>query len=119
MAHFDKYDPYSGGFRGPLAFKIEKADVGKPIAVGVNANGQIIKGNGNANMLGVVIGHSPKNIGDIIDVMTHGEIVEMTGVTAGTRLYGFDDGSINATKTGTPLGFTIEKERFVVRVGQK
>ena len=29
MAHFDKYDPYSGGFRGPLAFKIEKADVGK------------------------------------------------------------------------------------------
>ena len=107
MAHFDKYDPYSGGFRGPLAFKIEKADVGKPIAVGVNANGQIVKGNGNANMLGVIIGHNPKNI------------VEMTGVTAGTRLYGFDDGSINATKTGTPLGFTIEKERFVVRVGQK
>lgn len=124
MARYDKYDPLSGGFRAPVAGAWASADLAKPFAVGLNASGQVVKGAGNSGILGVLIVTSVKAAGDIVDVMTHGEIVEATladgttALTAGTAYYGVPaDGTLSATATANKkVGHTVEATRLVVRV---
>lgn len=119
MARYDKYNPMSGGFRAPLAFSVASSDVGKIFAVGLDANGKAVKGAGNSGIKGAYIADEPKAIGDIADVMTDGEIVDNTGLTAGTSYYGVSaDGTVNTTNTGTYLGHTVEATRLVVRVAR-
>lgn len=82
MARFDKYDPKSGGFRAPLGFNTVNADLGVPWAVGLDANGRVVKG--GTPIVGVMVLTKNKSIGDIVDVMTNGEMVEVGGGAAGT-----------------------------------
>jgi hypothetical protein len=54
--------------------------------------------------------------------MTSGEIANFTlqnqsAAAAGTRYFGVAaDGTFSTTATGTPLGFTVEATRLVVRL---
>lgn len=141
MARYDKYDPYSGGFRAPLAADWLLADVGKPFGVGLNSQGQIVKGNGATGIKGVLVLTRVHRVSEgPVDVMTQGEITEF-GPTAATPGVGFGVAATNyisnsagviAAGNGTvtaagPLavtgaasaaliGCTVENTRLVVRV---
>jgi len=122
MARYDKYDPKDGGFRAKLAANWTSADAGKVWAVGLDANGRVVKGAGNTGILAALVINRAMNAGEVVDCMTDGEIVEMTtqagaALTAGTRYFGVAaSGDFNTTGTGTPLGFTVEATRLVVRL---
>lgn len=53
---------------------------------------------------------------DVVDVMQDGEIVELTGLAAGTAYYGLANGDGVATTNTLPkVGWTVEATRMVVR----
>jgi hypothetical protein len=60
--------------------------------------------------------------GDIVDVMTNGEIVDLagsgiTGLAAGQPIYTTAAGDLTNVATGnTKIGYTVEADRLVVRV---
>lgn len=126
MARIDKYDPKSGGFRAALAADRAATpgaigDADGPIGVGLDANGRVVAGAGNTGVVGVLVLTQNKVAGDIVDIMTDGELVEAGG-TAGTTYYA--DGGTGALGTaapaaganGTRVGRTVEAGRLVVRV---
>ena len=125
MARYDKYDPISGGFRAPLNADWAVADYGVPIGVGLTATGRVVKGAGATGVLGVlvvdgrveagVVKSQPKKAGDIVDVMTQGEIVDVASLNAGTAYVANTTTGALATATGTYVGFTVEASRLVVR----
>ncbi len=145
MARYDKYEPYSGGFRGVLAADFgytagkpdrTHVDLGKPFAVGLNATGQIVKGAGVTGIKGVMVLTMPHRAGDVADVMTSGEILEW-GTTAGVAgvagmnyygitgtgavVAGTSAGGTTQPATSVPLGYTAEVTttkgaRFICRV---
>jgi hypothetical protein len=116
MARFDKYNPVSGGFRAPLnASYTGSANV---VGVGINGSGKVVVGAGVTGVIGVICSPLSKNAGDIIDVMTDGEIVQ-AGLVAGT-LYTVNttSGAVASTApsaTQTPVGWTVEADRLIVR----
>lgn len=141
-ARYDKYEPISGGFRAPLAADLTFDAAGHfgPKAVSLNASGQVVVGTaGQSGGVGVLIknvplypslGNVPGQInaavpvggkaGNIVDVMTDGEIVTVPGLAAGTTYYAAADGSLTATAPGAgvngyKVGHTVEADRLVVR----
>lgn len=149
MSRYDKYDPKVGGFRAPLAANFgytaslpdrAHVDLKKLFAAGMNTSGQIGKfgSAGFTLLVGVIILTSPKAAGDIVDVMTAGEIVELKSaelnvagvggaLTAGQQLYAdpaATTGVVTTTVTAArKIGFTVElvaatgSARLIVRVG--
>jgi hypothetical protein len=114
MARIDKYDPVSGGFRAPLNASFTGAAA--PLGVGLNSSGRLVAGAGQTGIMGVVC--SPRNhaAGEVIDVMTDGELVEFGGV-AGTTYYAHaSTGVISSTPSVYRVGATVEADRLVVRV---
>lgn len=117
MRRIDKYEPYAGGFRAPLAEDFEITS--NPVGVGLDPNGRVVVG-GDLPIVGVIC--PPENMfaGDVVDVMTAGEIVDVEGLTAGTII------TANATtgvisdaapsSTEIQIGVTVEATRLVVRV---
>lgn len=126
MSRIDKYEPMGGGFRAPLNAAISATDVGKVQAVTLNASGRAVVGGGAAiaDIKGVICPVRAMSVGDIIDVMTDGEIVEFTDTaggasTAGTSYFAaFATGAVSTTNTGAYIGHTVEVGRLVVRVGR-
>lgn len=129
MARFDKYNGHVGGFRAPLdaatvAGLAPTGDVGKVWAVGLSASGRVVKGAGATGILGVICPVRPMAAGEMIDVMTDGEIADFTlqaggAAAAGTRYFGVAaSGDYNTTNTGTRIGWTVEAGRLIVRVGR-
>lgn len=138
MARYDKYNPVGGGFRAPLSFAIVTADLGVVIGVGLNASGQVVRGAGNTGIKGVMCPDKTMAIGEPIDVMTDGEIVEMTigasgaAVTMAAGTTYFVDGATGAIAAGTGvatqtgpatansarIGNTVEATRLIVRVAR-
>jgi hypothetical protein len=138
MARYDKYDPFNGGFRAFLAADwapgaanasdpLNPANWNKVQPVSLNANGAVVFGSaGHTGVVGVCIVSDDKKAGDVVDVMTSGEIVEfndgkqyVTAPTAGTEYYApLATTTINTTATGTYLGYTVEPDRLVVRVAR-
>jgi len=121
MPRYDKYEPKGGGFRAPLAADWAAAD-GAIVAVGLDNQGRVVPGAGTTGIVGVcVLVKTNKKAGNIVDVMTDGEIVE-AGLAAGTIYAGVDaDGTIvdGAPGTGeTRIGFTVEANRLVVRAAR-
>lgn len=114
---YDKYDPISGGFRVPLADDMDAADT--PIGVGLDSSGEVVPGAGQTGVIGVVCLTKDKKAGDIVDVMTSGEIADAAGIAAGTIVTAnttsgvISDGAASATQT--PVGFTAEASRLIVR----
>lgn len=120
MARYDKYEPIAGGFRAPLAANFLDADLGVALGVGLNANGQVVKGAGTVGVVGVLVLTKALKAGDIVDVMTDGEILEFGG-TPGTVYNSAATGVITAGAAGatpagsTRVGHTVEGNRLVVR----
>lgn len=87
MSRYDKYEPYAGGFRAPLAADFaytasnpdkNHADLSKLFAVAENASGQIVKfGSAATAFVGVMILTEPKSAGTPVDIMTDGQIVDL------------------------------------------
>jgi hypothetical protein len=122
MSRFDKYDPVSGGFRAPLLAAITATDIGKIQAVSINTSGQVVIGGAaETAVMGLIVAQKAFAAGDMIDVMTHGEIVEATmtagtAFTAGAIVYAHLAGTVDATSTsGKVVGKMIELDRMVVR----
>jgi len=123
MSRFDKYGPVVGGFRVPLNAAILAANVGKIQGVSVNTSGKaIIGGSAAGAIVGLICAVRPMAAGDIIDVMTAGEIAEATmtagtAFTAGALVYVHLDGTVDNTATlGVIVGKMIQLDRMVVRV---
>lgn len=133
-ARIDKYEPLTGGTRAPLNAATVVGDLGVLFGVGLNANGRVVKGAGNTGIIGVLCNSSAKNAGAIVDVAQDCDIVELPGLVAGT-VYWADGvtgllaagivgtGAIPASGTGSTagsqrIGFTVEADRLVVRVGK-
>jgi hypothetical protein len=86
--------------------------------VGINGTGKVVVGGGITGVIGVICTPTSKNAGDIIDVMTDGEIVNAglvagTLYTANTTTGVLSSGAPSATQT--PVGWTVEADRLVVR----
>ena len=140
--HYDKYEPLAGGFRAPLAANLTFDAAGSfgPKAVSLDANGRVVVGTaGQSGGVGVLVKNVPMtpnlgNIagqvnagvpiggkaGDIVDVMTNGEIVLDEDLVAGTAYYAEADGDLTATApaegvAGYHVGHTVEATRLVVR----
>lgn len=115
---YDKYDPISGGFRAPLAADMDAADT--PIGVGLDSSGEVDPGEGQTGVIGVVCLTRDMKAGDIVDVMTDGEIADAAGIAAGTVVTAntttgvISDGDASASQIA--VGFTAEASRLIVRV---
>jgi len=124
VGRYDKYDPISGGFRARLAANWA-ADPGEPVGVGLNSSGKVVPGAGNSGIVGVVIVVSPVNgptqdkAGDVVDVMTDGEILEVDdlSIAAGTAVFAANSSGALDDTGDVAIGFTVEADRLVVRVG--
>lgn len=139
MSRYDKYNNISGGFRAPAnaAWTATSGpsgvtDLYRVTGVQLNGSGRLVRATSVTAACGVVIAHGPKNAGDILDVMTDGEIVEIdandiqggTAPTAGTKYYlDVTAGRLTATAPGAGVngfyvGQTVEATRLVVRCQQ-
>lgn len=135
MSRYDKYDPKDGGFRAALAndqTALEGAvgDADAPVGVALDANGLVVTlGDAAANtgIVGVLALPRDLNAGDVVDVMTDGEIVEFGGV-AGTEYFvdlttgaissNPDAGGAAGSGAGHKIGHTVEAGRLVVRLAR-
>lgn len=139
MSRYDKYNPISGGFRAALnaawtatSGPAGVSDLNRILCVGINGSGRIVKATTALTAAGIMIVHvTPRGIADVMDVMTHGEVVEISGTdmqsgvapVAGDRLYLDATASRLATTApgagvnGFYVGQVIEAGRLVVRCG--
>ncbi|MGE3487438.1 MAG: hypothetical protein AB7L09_22180 [Nitrospira sp.] len=117
IARYDKYQPVAGGFRAPLAAAVTATSgagltnqVAVPLGVGLNSSGQVVVGAGATGIIGVLVVDSAKAAGDVVDVMTAGEIVDLdeTAFDPGATYYGAAAGGVlSTTNTGRRVGFTV------------
>ncbi len=133
MSRIDKVIAGHGNFRAPLLAAYgftanlpdkDHADIGKVVAVSLDANGRVVRGTaGAAGFKGVICLGEPKGAGEIVDVMQIGEIVEFTtaagaAAASGTNYTSNADGTYGTTVPGAAnfkIGFTVEATRLVVR----
>lgn len=141
-ARYDKYEPLAGGFRAALAADLTFSASGAfgPKGVSLDTNGHVVVGTaGQSGCVGLVVKNVPLypnlgsvagavnaavaiggKAGNVVDIMTHGEIIVPTGLVAGTAYYIASDGSLTATAPGAGVdgwlaGWTVEATRLVVR----
>lgn len=142
MARYDKYNPVSGGFRAVLAadFDPGTANTADPLnpqnfnkvfPCVLNASGAILAPAAATydKFMGVFIVSGPRRIaGDVLDVMTAGEIVDFDdgkygGVVAGQAWYAdpltglliSTLGTVTAATNYFYVGRTVEPGRLIVR----
>lgn len=136
MSRYDKYNPVSGGFRAALASAWNATsgpsgvtDLNRVLVVGLNGSGRVVKATSATAALGILILTGAKAAGDVVDVMTHGEVIDLDGndiqggvaVAAGTKVYW--DTTASRLTSATPadavagflVGWTVEAGRLVVR----
>jgi len=82
MSRYDKYDPMNGGYRAPLAADFLSANLEKILGVGHDSVGRCVIGAGQSGVTGVLVLTKARKAGEIIDIMTSGEIIEF-GPTVG------------------------------------
>lgn len=123
MARIDKYDFNAGGFRAPLAADQVKTDgalgtATGPLGVGLDTSGRVVLGAGNTGVVGALVLTENKKAGDIVDVMTAGEITDAGGVAGTNYTANTTTGIVSsAAASGTQIriGHTVEVGRLVVR----
>jgi len=138
MSRYDKYGPVTGGFRAPLnaAWTLTSGpssatDLFRVTGVMLNGSGRLVRATSAIACVGIIIAHGAKAAGEVADVMTNGEVVELdlndlqaaTAPVAGTKYY-LDTTAARLTATapvaGTNafyIGTTVEAARLVVRCG--
>lgn len=82
MSRYDKYDPKNGGYRSPLASDWLADNIERILGVGHDSQGRTVVGAGQSGVTGVIVLTKARKAGEIIDVMTSGEIIEF-GPSAG------------------------------------
>lgn len=127
MARIDKYEPYAGGYRAPMAATWPDSDKGKLYGVGHNSSGQLVKGAGVTGITAVWVMTKIVPAGKIGDPMTAGHVIEF-GPTAGvpgvnfgvpgTVYYSDAAGAITSTKADgcVRIGHTVDGSSLIVRV---
>lgn len=131
MGRYDKYDPKVGGFRATLAADFPAASVEKVLGVGLDSNGRVVVGAGQTGVLGLLVLTKARKAGEVVDIMTSGEIVEfgpsdaesVPGTDfgdAGTVYYCDANGLVTDTNADGSLrvGHTVEGQRLIVRCEQ-
>jgi hypothetical protein len=121
MAKYDKYEPRAGGFRATLAADLTKTSAGNPIGVGLNSSGQVVPGAGNSGIQGVLCTTKDMKAGDVVDVMTSGEVTDcVSPIVAGTLITAdTTTGALGVTAASASkiaIGFAAEAARLIVRV---
>ena len=139
MSRYDKYDPKDGGFRAPLnaawtatSGPTAVTDLNRILVVALNGTGKIIKATTALMAVGLVIVTKAMAAGEVVDVMTDGEIAELdlndlqaaTAPVAGTKYY-LDTTAARLVANAAPtagtnyfyVGTTVEATRLVVRSG--
>lgn len=131
MSRYDKYDPKNGGYRAPLAADFDPTDRERALGVGHDADGRVVVGAGESGVTGVLVLTKARKAGEIVDVMTSGEIIEFGPTTgepgvdfgeAGTVYYAAANGDIAAGDPAAPpaggvrVGHTVRGQRLIVRV---
>jgi len=124
VSRFDKYEPRVGGFRAKLNAALLAADVGKIRGVSINSSGRVVIGAAaETQIVGLICPVRPMAVGEPIDVMTSGEIVECLK-TAGTAFVAGDivtvaiSGDVGSTAVGAgfkAVGHMVELDRMIVR----
>ena len=135
MARYDQVEPHVGIVRAPLAAALTFDANGEfgPRAVSLDANGRVVVGTaGQSGIAGVLVKNVPMvpagrfsaaqtvnnwmggRAGDVVDIMTQGQIVDVVGLPAGSAIYADADGVLSTTATGTRVGYTVEASRLVV-----
>lgn len=139
LSRFDKTNAQVGNFRAPLnaawnatSGPTAATDLNRVTAVALNGSGRVIRATTALMCVGIIIVNQPMAAGDIIDVMTFGEIVELaaadlqaaTAPVAGTKYYAdLTAGRLVANAAPTAgtnyfyVGTTVESTRLVVRAG--
>jgi hypothetical protein len=126
MARIDKYNGVVGGFRARLGFTPLSTEVGDIIAVAINGSGLAVKATA-LNAEGVIVLSSLLALNDPVDVMTDGEVVDVTdadnitGRAAGAKIFAGAAGVVNVTApaagvNGVSIGTMVENWRLVVRI---
>ncbi len=128
MSRFDLVEPHVGGFRARLEADWLLADVGVVRAVSLNASGRAVKGNpvGSNGLKGVVALGMVRKARHPIDVMTSGEILDITDdevagtLAAGVNIFAVPaTGALTVTATSNIyVGHMVEIDRLVVRFAQ-
>lgn len=131
MGRYDKYDPKVGGFRAPLAADFDPDNLEKVLGVGLDTNGRVVVGAGQTGVLGLLVLTKARKAGEVIDVMTSGEITEfgpsdensVPGTDfgdPGTVYYSDASGVVTDTNAEGSLrvGHTVEGQRLIVRCEQ-
>jgi len=116
LARIDKYDPVSGGFRAALAAAYTGAAA--PIGVGLDTNGRVVAGAGTTGIVGVLCKPDNAAAGDIVDIMTAGELVEFAGDAGSIYTADTTTGALGVTAadaTHIRVGFAVEATRLIVR----
>lgn len=123
MARIDKTDSAIGVFRAKAAADVaSEADYDKVLGASLNASGQaVLKAAGQTGFVGVcLVDRTKRKAGAILDILTAGEIVEVTGLVAGTQYYlHAATGALQTTPTKHYVGHTVEADRLVVRYETK
>lgn len=137
MPRYDQVEPHVGIVRAPLAADLTVPAGGEfgPIAVSLDANGRVVVGTaGQSGFVGVLVKNLPQHpaglatsastinnwmgarAGDIVDIMTQGQIVDVAGLAAGSQIYAVPaTGVLTTTASGNVrVGFTVEATRLVV-----
>ena len=116
MARVDKTDSAVGVVRAALAADLSSVDFDTVIGVGITSAGKVNKGAQQSGIIGLMVPSKyHAKAGDIVDIFKLGDIVEITGLAAGTKYYVTAAGVLTATaSTNTYCGYTVEADRLVI-----
>lgn len=117
MSRIDKYDPISGGFRAQINAAIS-SNIGTIQGATINSSGKVVLGaSAIGTYRGLICPDKTFAANQPIDVMTHGEYVEVPTFTAGQAIYiDVATGLLSATSTSNQyVGHMVELGRLVVR----
>lgn len=137
MAKYEQVEPHVGIVRAPLAAALTFSANGEfgPKAVSLDNQGRVVVGTaGTSGYAGILVKNVPVvpagrfsaaqtvnnwmggRAGDVVDIMTQGQIVNVTGLAAGSAVYADAAGELTTTATGnTRVGYMVEAGRLVVQ----
>lgn len=125
MARIDKTESAIGVFRAPLAGDYAGSET--PVGVGLDVNGRVVIGAGQSGIVGLLVRPAlnlqapllPMKAGNMVDVITNGELVEFAGAAGTKYTVNTTTGVVSSTAasaTQIPVGWTVEATRLIVRV---
>lgn len=136
VASYEQVEPHIGIVRAPLAANLTLDVDGNfgPKAVSLDANGRVVVGTaGQSGFAGILIKKVPMipagrftaaqtvnnwlgaRAGDVVDIMLQGQITDVTGLAAGSKIYATAAGDLTTTATSnTYIGYTVEATRLIV-----